>query len=103
MDIIQRSNEKLAIINIIVGFILGIYLGLNHNDPNLWWDIVTWVLVTAILLTVIAAAMGIHSGEEYEKLSFIRIFVLNLAMIAVSASFGFVFTSIVIGNFGTFF
>ena len=104
MDIIQHSNEKLAIINIIVGFILGIYLGLNHNNPDLWWTIIQWGLITTVLITVIATLMGVYSNrEEFKISSVIRIFLLNLAMVAVSLSFGFVLTSIVIGNFGTFF
>lgn len=106
MDIIQKANEKLMILTIIIGFLLGIYLGIGHNVPNLWLVIVQWVIVTAVIMTVIATLVGIYSRshnewEELNKFSILRIFVLNLAVIAVCASFGFLFCSIVMGTYGT--
>lgn len=106
MDIIQKANEKLMILTIIIGFLLGIYLGIGHNVPNLWLVIVQWVIITGVIMTVIASLVGIYSkshddGEELNKFSILRIFVLNLAVIAVCASFGFLFCSIVMGTYGT--
>lgn len=105
MDKVQEVNDKLAVITIIIGFILGIYLGIGHDDPNLWWNIVEWIFMTAFIMTFIPTVVGLYAnigdGEEFTILSPIRVFALNFAMLAVSASFGFVFCSILIGNYNT--
>ena len=98
-------NEKLMILTIILGFIFGIYLAIGHDDPNLWFVVVQWIFLTAIIMTVIAFIAGMtaktRTGEELTVLDIIRIFALNLAIVAVCTSFGFVFGSIAIGNFNT--
>ena len=106
MDTIQRTNERLAIINVIVGFILGIYLGIGHDNPNLWFDVVQWIVLISFILAFISTLVGVYAklgddAAEFNISSPIRVFVLNLAMVAVSTSFGFIFTSIAIGNFST--
>jgi len=104
MDIIQKDNEKLMILTIIVGFILGIYWAMGYDNPDLWIVVVQWIVITTVLMTIIATLMGVYSKsrdgeEEFDKFSIIRIFVLNLAVIAVCTSFGFLFCSIAIGTY----
>ena len=106
MDIIQKANEKLMIITIIIGFALGIYLGIGHDNQDLWFIIVQWIILTTFLMSFIATLVGVYAKLrndeiEFNKYSPIRIFVLNLAMIAVCTSFGFVFYSILMGNYNT--
>lgn len=106
MDNVQKVNEKVMIIGIIIGFALGIYLGINHDDPNFWFILVQWIFFTSFILTFVSALGGFYANArdddvEFSMLSVIRIFVLDLAVIAVSTSFGFIFCSILIGNFTT--
>ncbi len=106
MDIIQQANEKIMIITIIVGFALGIYLGIGHDNPDLWFIIVQWIILTTFIMSFIATLAGVYAklrNDEIEinKFSPIRIFVLNLAIVAVCTSFGFVICSILIGNYNT--
>lgn len=105
MDKVQLVNEKLAVFTIIIGFALGIYLGIGHDNPNLWWQVVEWIFMTSFIMTFISTVVGLYANiegdEEFSIISPIRVFALNLAMMGVSASFGFVFCSILIGNFST--
>lgn len=106
MDKVQKINEKIMIIGIIVGFVLGIYLGINHDDPNFWFTLVLWVFSTSFIMTFISAVGGYYAHARDESVEFnitspIRVFILNVAVVAVSASFGFIFCSILIGNFTT--
>ena len=106
MDKVQEVNEKLGILTVIVGFILGIYLGIGHDDPNLWFKIVQWIFMITLLMTLLSTVLGFYAKmaddtAEFNLSSAIRVFALNLAMIAVCTSFGFIFTSILIGNFST--
>ncbi|MBQ8018596.1 MAG: hypothetical protein IJ258_10925 [Methanobrevibacter sp.] len=106
MDIIQKANEKLMIITIIVGFALGIYLGIGHDNPDLWFIIVQWIVITTLIMTFISTLVGVYAKlrndeVEFDKFSPLRILILNLAIIAVCTSFGFVFCSILIGNYNT--
>lgn len=106
MDKVQLVNEKIMIIEIIVGFALGIYLGINHDDPNFWFILMQWILFTSFIMTFISALGGYYanirdSSVEFKISSIIRVFILNLAVIAVSTSFGFIFCSLLIGNFST--
>ena len=106
MDKVQEVNEKIGILTVIVGFGLGIYLGIGHDDPNLWFKIVQWIFMIAILMTLFSTVLGYYAkmsddDAEFNLSSTVRVFVLNVAMIAVSTSFGFVFASILIGNFNT--
>lgn len=105
MDYIHQINEKLMIISIILGFILGIYLGIGHDNPDLWFQIVLWIFIVAFVMTFIPAIAGVYAkirrNEEFNPVSIVRIFILNFAIIAVCTSFGFVFCSILIGNYNT--
>ncbi len=106
MDRIQQINEKLMIFIIIVGFALGIYLGIGHDNPNLWFEMIPWIFLTTFIATFISTLGGFYAktGGNEEEISIwspIRVFILDAAVITVSLSFGFVFCSILIGNFIT--
>ena len=106
MDKVQKINEKVMILEIIVGFALGIFLGIDHNDPNFWFILVQWIFFTSFIMTFISALGGYYANVrdesvEFSMLSVIRVFVLNVAVVSVSTSFGFIFCSIMIGNFST--
>lgn len=103
MDKAYEVNEKLMIISIIIGFILGIYLAIGHDNPDLWFIIVQWIFILTVIMTLIPTISGMRAkqkyGENFTLLDVIRIFVLNFAIAAVCTSFGFVFGSILIGNY----
>lgn len=105
MDKVQQVNEKLMIITIIIGFIFGIYLGIGHDYPDLWITIVEWIFLTAFIMAFISTVSGLYdktlNDDEFNIISPIRVFALDLAIIAVCTSFGFVFCSLVIGNYNT--
>ena len=106
MDKVQKINEKIMIIESIVGVALGIYLGINHDNPNFWLILLQWIFLTSFIMTLISAVGGYYSNVrdsrvEFNITSVIRVFILNLAVIAVSTSFGFLACSIAIGNFTT--
>lgn len=106
MDKVQKINEKIMIFGIIIGFALGIYLGVNHDNPNFWFILVQCVFFTSFIMTFISALGGFYAhardnSVKFSIISVIRVFVLNAAVVAVSASFGFIFCSILIGNFTT--
>ena len=106
MDKVQKINEKIMIFEIILGFALGIYLGVYHDIPNFWFVAVQWVFLISFIMTFISTLGGYYanvrdSSVEFNVTSILGVFVLNVAVIAVSASFGFVFCSMWIGNFST--
>ena len=106
MDKVQQVNEKLMIISIIAGFALGFYLAIGHDNPDLWIIIVQLIFLTAFVMTFIPTLVGLYDklqneGAVFKISSPIRIFILNLAVIAVCTSFGFVICSMLIGNYNT--
>jgi hypothetical protein len=106
MDKVQKINEKVMIFGIIIGFALGIYLGIRHDEPNFWFILVQWIFFTSFIMTFISALGGFYANSrddsvEFSMLSVIKVFALDTAVVAVSVSFGFVFCSIAIGNFST--
>jgi hypothetical protein len=106
MDKVQKINEKIMIIEIILGFALGIYLGVYHDIPNFWFLAVQWVFLISFIMTFISALGGYYanvrdSSVKFNITSIFGVFILNVAVISVSASFGFIFCSVWIGNFTT--
>ena len=45
--------DKFSIISIAIGFILGLYLAVNHNDSNLWLRAIPFILVFSLIMTLI--------------------------------------------------
>ena len=103
MGIVYDVFDRYSIINIIVGFALGYYLAVFHDDPNLWIiAAVVIIIVGAIvsIMPVIASVRAKARGEgEISIPELLEAFLLNIAMLAVSTSLGFVIGSIAIGNF----
>lgn len=95
--------DKFSIINIVVGFILGFYLAINHDDSNLWFVAIQFIIIFAFILTLLPTGVAIYAKHKYgENISIralIETFFLNFAMITVCTSFGVVFGSLFIGNF----
>ena len=103
MGLVYDVFDRYSIINIIVGFALGYYLAVFHDDPNLWIiAAVVIIIVGAIvsIMPVIASVRAKARGEgELSIPELLEAFLLNIAMLAVSTSLGFVIGSIAIGNF----
>ena len=103
MGRIYTVFDKFSIINIIVGLTLGIYLAINHNDSNLWYTAIRFIIILAFILTLLPTAASIYGkykyGENISIRALLEAFFLNIAMLTVCASFGVVIGSFIIGNF----
>ncbi|MBQ2652034.1 MAG: hypothetical protein IJF83_00615 [Methanobrevibacter sp.] len=97
--------DKVSIITIIIGFILGIYLAFNHNSSNLWFDAIPFIIVIAAIMTLPPIFDLIHSvkkyGEKFSWAAIVEAYFLNVAMLVVCTAFGIVIGSFYIGNFIT--
>lgn len=103
MTRIYDAFDKFSIVDIIFGFLFGLYLAIFHDDPNLWFFAIGVVLIFCIIMTLIPIAVVIHAKIKYsEKISIkglIEAFILNVGMTAVSLAFGFIIGSLIVGNF----
>lgn len=103
MTRIYDAFDKFSIVDIVFGFIFGLYLAVFHDDPDLWIFAVAVVLIFCIIMTLIPIAVVIHAKIKYsEKISIrglIEAFILNVGMTSVSLAFGFVIGSFLVGNF----
>lgn len=103
MGLVYDVFDKYSIIDIIVGFALGYYLAIYHNDPNLW--VIATIVIIGVgavisIMPIVASVRAKSRGEgEISIPELLEAFLLNIAMLAVSTSLGFVICSIVIGNF----
>lgn len=103
MGLVYDVFDKFSIIDIIVGFALGYYLAVYHDNPNLW--VIAAIVIIGVgavisLMPIIASFRAKSRGEgEISIPELLEAFILNIAMLAVSTSLGFVVGSIVIGNF----
>lgn len=103
MGLVYDVFDKYSIIDIIVGFALGYYLAIYHNDPNLW--VIATIVIIGVgavisIMPIVASVRAKSRGEgEISIPELLEAFLLNIAMLAVSTSLGFVIGSIVIGNF----
>jgi ABC-type arginine/histidine transport system permease subunit len=95
--------DKVSIITIIIGFILGIYLAFNHNSSNVWFDAIPFIIIIAAVMTLPPIIGLLYSGKKYnEKFSWpaiIEAYLLNVAILIVCTAFGIVLGSFYIGNF----
>ena len=95
--------DKFSIVDIIFGFLLGLYLAVFHNNPDLWIHAVQWVLIYSLVITLLPVAASIYAKHKYSESinlrALIEAFLLNVAMTAVSLAFGFVIGSFIVGNF----
>ncbi|WP_407413613.1 hypothetical protein [Methanobrevibacter sp.] len=103
MGLVYDVFDKYSILDIIIGFALGYYLAVYHDDPNLW--IIATIVIVGIgaiisIMPIIASLRVKIRGEgEISVPELLEAFLLNVAMLAVSTSLGFVIGSIAIGNF----
>ena len=95
--------DKFSIVDIIFGFLLGLYLAVFHNNPDLWIHAVQWVLIYSIVITLLPVVASIYAKHKYSESINVRArieaFLLNVAMTSVSLAFGFVIGSFIVGNF----
>ncbi len=95
--------DKISIVTIAVGLILGIYLAFNHNSSNLWFDAIPFILIIAVIMTLpplidMLYSMHKHTGK-FSLPAIVEAFLLNIAMLVVCTAFGIVLGSFYIGNF----
>ncbi|MBQ2831526.1 hypothetical protein [Methanobrevibacter sp.] len=97
--------DKFSILNIIIGFALGIYLAFNHNSSNIWFDAIPFILIIGFIMTIPPIVDSMirknKSGEKTSINAIIEAFLLNVAMITVCTAFGIVIGSFYIGNYIT--
>ncbi len=103
MGLVYDVFDKYSILDIIIGFALGYYLAVFHDDPNLW--IIAAIVIIGVgavisIMPIVASVRAKARGEgEISGPELLEAFLLNIAMLAVSTSLGFVIASIAIGNF----
>jgi len=94
--------DKFSIISIAIGFILGLYLAVNHNDSNLWIRSIPFVLAFSFIMTLpplISVVMdNVKNNVKFPIKDIIEAFFLNVGMITVCMAFGVVIGSFLIGN-----
>ena len=94
--------DKFSIISIAIGFILGLYLAVNHNDSNLWIRSIPFVLAFSFIMTlpplISVVVDNVKNNVKFPIKDIIEAFFLNVGMITVCMAFGVVIGSFVIGN-----
>ena len=94
--------DKFSIISIAIGFILGLYLAVNHNDSNLWLRSIPFILAFSLIMTLpplISVVMdNVKNNVKFPIKDIIEAFFLNVGMITVCMAFGVVIGSFLIGN-----
>ena len=94
--------DKFSIISIAIGFILGLYLAVNHNDSNLWLRSIPFILAFSFIMTLpplISVVMdNVKNNVKFPIKDIIEAFFLNVGMITVCMAFGVVIGSFLIGN-----
>ena len=97
--------DKFSIITIIIGFVLGMYLAINHNSSNLWFDAIPFIIIIAAIMTLPPIIDLLYSGNKYNKKfpwpAIIEAYFLNMAILIVCTAFGIVIGSFYIGNYIT--
>lgn len=94
--------DKFSIISIAIGFILGLYLAVNHNDSNLWLRSIPFVLAFSFIMTlpplISVVVDNVKNNVKFPIKDIIEAFFLNVGMITVCMAFGVVIGSFIIGN-----
>lgn len=103
MGRVYNVFDKFSILDIIIGFALGFYLAVNHNNSDMWFLAVQLVFIIALIMTLIPILTSIYAkvkhGEDISVNALIEAFILNFAMIGVCLAFGVVAGSFWIGNY----
>lgn len=105
MGRVYQVFDKLSIIEIIVGFALGFYLGVNHDSSNLWFDAIPIIILGAFIF-IIPLLIDIYLNKskhncEFPTRAIIEAYILNVAILTVCTAFGTVLGSFYIGNYIT--
>lgn len=94
--------DKVSIITILIGFVLGVYLAMHYASSNLWFLAIPVIIVIAIIMTV-PVILDVFISKEKHKNKFpgraiLESFLLNIAILAVCTAFGIAAGSIYMGN-----
>ena len=96
--------DKFSILNIIIGFALGVYLSFQ-NSSNIWFDAIPFILVIGLIMTIPPIIDYFMRKDKFDDhtsgRAIIEAFCLNVAMITVCTAFGIVIGSFYIGNYIT--
>ena len=102
MGMVYDVFDKVSMIPIVLGLIMGNYLAVFHNDSNLWIKSIPFILAFSFILTLIPLfvylADNLKNNTKFPIADLIEAFFLNIAMIGVCTAFGVVFGSFLIGN-----
>lgn len=105
MTRVYEVFDKFCVVDIIFGLILGIYLAINHNNPDLYIIALIAVFIFSFIMTLLPIASVIYAKYKYkEKIpirAIIEAYILNFGMTAVSFAFGYIIGSFAIGNYNT--
>lgn len=97
--------DKVSIITIAIGFILGIFLAFNNTSSNVWFDAIPFIIIIAAIMTLPPLIDLFHSmykyGEKFSLSAIVEAFLLNIAILVVCTAFGIVLGSVYINNFVT--
>lgn len=97
MTRVYEVFDKLSILNVIIGFALGIYLSFNNNGSNIWFESIPVILIIGLIMTIppiIDYYRRKGSFNDNTSInSLIEAFLLNVGMIAVCTAFGFAICS----------
>ena len=103
MGRIYNVFDKFCILDIIFGFLFGLYLAIYHDDSNLWMMALLFIVLFSFLMTLAPLISAIYAKYKYSEplpvKSLIEAYILNVGMTAASLSFAFVIGSILIGNY----
>lgn len=103
MTRVYQVFDKLSIIAIIIGLVLGFYLAINHNSSNLWFDAIPFIILIAIIITAPTIFDALLFKEKHNNKfptrGLIEAFLLNIAILAVCTAFGIAIGSFYVGNY----
>ncbi len=103
MGRIYQIFDKLVLLTIIIGFVMGFYLGVNHNSSNLWFVAIPAIIVVALILTLPPIIDVFISREKHNNKipvnALFEAFFLNVGLLTICTAFGVVLASFYIGNF----
>ena len=86
--------DKVSIITIAIGLILGIYLAFNYNSSNVWFDAIPFIIVIAMIMTLPPLFDSFYlmrkHGAKFSVPAIVEAFLLNIAILVVCTAFGIV-------------
>ena len=102
MGRVYNVFDKVSIISIIIGFVLGFYLSVHNSSSDLWFRGIRMVFIFALIMTLFPLADSIYAKVKHDTdfpvRALIEAFILNFAIIGVCLAFGVVFGSFWTGS-----